>query len=96
MNRISAETIRSWVNDDPEFAGSVVHDAMLDLRDARARIAALEAVLREAKECIKTWHSMGCGINDVWDIYDRCSPEMKRINAALAPQLETKGEQNGN
>ena len=37
----------------------------------------LEA-LKEAKRTIKAYHG-----NDLWDLYDRESPEMKKINQAI-------------
>ncbi len=39
----------------------------------------LYAALVEARETIRIFHGAAA-----WDIYDRCSPEMQRINAALA------------
>lgn len=54
------------------------------------RLAKAEAALRgarealvDAKETIKTWHNID-GSADVWPIYERSSPEMKRLNAAIA------------
>lgn len=35
--------------------------------------------LKEARELIRIWHG-----DDCFDIYDRKSPEMKRINAAIS------------
>jgi len=44
-------------------------------------------VLKEAKETIKTWHNMGQEEENIkgtmWDIYNRNSPEMKRLNAMI-------------
>ncbi len=43
--------------------------------------AALVQALVKAKETIRALHG-----ETAWDIYDRCSPEMKIINAALDGQ----------
>jgi hypothetical protein len=43
--------------------------------DDKEVIAQLVAGLKEAKETIKIWHG-----DVAWEIYDRCSPEMKRLN----------------
>ena len=42
-------------------------------------VAELLAALIKAKATIKEWHG-----KDGWEIYDRCSPEMKRLNGAIA------------
>lgn len=52
------------------------------LKEAMAINTILHDALRHAKEVIKTWHNMG-GADDVWDIYDKHAPEMKKINAAI-------------
>lgn len=53
------------------------------LMEANARLIAaapdLLAALRRAKETIRVWHGP-----NAWDIYDRVSPEMVAINAAIA------------
>lgn len=49
---------------------------------AAGRIGALTVALRDAIEVIKTWHNMD-GADNVWDIYYRNAPEMKRIREAL-------------
>lgn len=41
----------------------------------------LKAALKEAVETIHVWHGFG----PEWEIYLRCSPEMKRITASLTP-----------
>ena len=49
----------------------------------------LEA-LKRAKITIREWHNINMHDNDMaWKIYDRSSPEMKIINAALA-KVEAK------
>ena len=59
----------------------------IDPRDAE--IERLRAALRDAKECIHIWHNMDCRGMDkdqaesIWQSYDKNSPEMKRLNAAL-------------
>lgn len=50
---------------------------------AAGRIGMLTAALQEAVEVIKDWHNMD-GAADVWDIYYRNAPEMKRVREALA------------
>lgn len=55
--------------------GHLVGRALADLVAERD---ALRAALVEAKQVIRGWHG-----EDVWDIYDQHSPEMKRINAAI-------------
>lgn len=45
----------------------------------QARIAELEKALKTAHSTIHAWHGP-----TAWDIYDRASPEMKVINAALS------------
>jgi len=52
----------------------------------RIKTVALEA-LQEAREMIKVWHNMGHTgpeAKKMWEIYDRHSPEMMRINSAIA------------
>lgn len=49
--------------------------------DHVAHTAALVQALVKAKETIRALHGEAA-----WDIYDRCSPEMKIINAALDGQ----------
>lgn len=39
----------------------------------------MKQALLKAKETIKAWHG-----DIAWDIYDKNSPEMKQINAALS------------
>ena len=39
--------------------------------------------LKEAKELIKIWHNMGANGKVMWDIYDKQSPEMQRINKTI-------------
>jgi hypothetical protein len=51
--------------------------ALLAERDAE--VARLREALRDAKQTIHDWHG-----DAAWDIYERSSPEMKRLNAALA------------
>jgi NAD(P)-dependent dehydrogenase (short-subunit alcohol dehydrogenase family) len=67
--------------------GKSALDMMVDNAALEARIAELKAALRYAKEVIKKWHNMGEDdaqrMVQVWEIYDRASPVMKRINAAL-------------
>ena len=46
----------------------------------------LLTALIKAKTTIKEWHG-----KDGWEIYDRCSPEMKRINAAIAKAQAAAG-----
>lgn len=41
--------------------------------------ADLLAALKRAKNIIRAWHG-----EVAWDLYDRESPEMKQINAAIA------------
>jgi hypothetical protein len=51
--------------------------------DANARLIAaapeLLTALQTAKDTIRVWHGP-----NAWDIYDRCSPEMMAINAAIS------------
>ena len=61
------------------------YDSGVDTKvsDADAALIAaapdLLAALMTAKEVIRVWHGP-----NAWEIYDRVSPEMKAINAALA------------
>lgn len=43
-----------------------------------AEIGLVLAALRKAKETIRALHG-----EVAWDIYDRCSPEMKQINKTI-------------
>ncbi|HVT36320.1 MAG TPA: hypothetical protein VHE37_12075 [Nevskiaceae bacterium] len=45
----------------------------------RASNAELLAALKDARETIRTWHGPVA-----WEIYDKESPEMKRLNSAIA------------
>jgi hypothetical protein len=51
--------------------------------EANARLIAaapeLLTALQTAKDTIRVWHGP-----NAWDIYDRCSPEMMAINAAIS------------
>lgn len=53
-----------------------------EMAEANAHLIAaspdLLDALKEAKEIIRCWHG-----EVAWDIYDKASPEMKRINAAI-------------
>lgn len=60
------------------FADGAPDNAIADARLIAAAPEMLEA-LKTAKDTIRAWH----GPND-WEIYDRSSPEMKAINAAIA------------
>jgi len=54
-------------------------------------VAEMLTALEEAKELIKNWHNMGVPdemAEEAWSIYDRNSPEMKRINAILSKWKE--------
>lgn len=57
-------------------------DEAAAIQDANARLIAsapdLLDALKTAKETIRAWHGP-----NAWEIYDRASPEMKVINAAL-------------
>ncbi len=50
------------------------------VRPLQSENATLRKALQEAKECIHTWHGV-----EAWEIYEKHSPEMKFINAALNP-----------
>ncbi len=62
-----------------KWAAMSIAEALLKLEAPELVNDGLLAALEEAKQVIKTWH-MPAG----WEIYDRCSPEMKLINAAIA------------
>lgn len=47
-----------------------------------ARVAELEAALRDCAEVVKVWHAA----DDVWQIYFDHSPEMASTRAALAKE----------
>jgi hypothetical protein len=49
-------------------------------------VAELLAALKKAKRTIQAWHG-----KDGWEIYDRYSPEMKIINAAIAKAQTAEG-----
>jgi hypothetical protein len=60
----------------------------------QVHISRLELVLagfRRAKDCIHTWHNMPPSTQEhvnilkemMWEIYERDSPEMRRINESL-------------
>jgi hypothetical protein len=59
---------------------------------AEQRARALEEALQRAKDTIREWHGMQPGvwrlaqadIDAAWELYQH-SPEMRQINAALAP-----------
>lgn len=68
--------------------GSAGHEGPNGCSDENARLIAaapdlLEA-LKTAKETIRLWHGPVS-----WDIYDRASPEMKAINAAIAKAVQS-------
>jgi hypothetical protein len=76
------------------LVGGAYHDSLLmdDLEesDANARLISsapelLEA-LKEAKELIQFFHG-----DPAWEIYDSSSPEMKRLNAAIAKATGAEG-----
>lgn len=78
------------------FSGSLATqranaDFIVEAVNSHAERASLIAALRDAKELIRTWHNMGMRgamADQAWAIYQQ-SPEMKSINAALAPTQDT-------
>lgn len=66
-------------------AGTIAGSGIPDLLAENQR---LREALAEAKSVIRIWHQMGVPEDDeqVWNIYNDVSPEMKRINAALNEQ----------
>lgn len=91
------------LSDKPFPTTKMRADDIAYVRASPARDTAIEGVveaLREAKELIRVWHVGGVGLGEeveaeLWRIYDEGSPEMKRINSALATYEAQRGKQNG-
>lgn len=59
---------------------------LLAAAEMAKRAPQMRAALVHAVDCIRTWHNIGLGksASEMWDIYWRCSPEMKVIRDALS------------
>ena len=73
--------IQRWQPDEGVLLHATRVGWFVSYTDYIAHTAALEKALVKAKETIRALHG-----ETAWDIYDRCSPEMKIINAALDGQ----------
>lgn len=77
---VSVVEARAWmmggIDPDEREAWLAEIDATANLISAAPDM--LEA-LKAAKDAIRAWHG-----SNAWEIYDRSSPEMKAINAAIA------------
>ena len=62
--------------------GALMIDGAIDRAEkAEAERDTCRTVLKEAKELIKFYHG-----DIAWDVYDKSSPEMKRINSVLSTE----------
>ena len=85
------EELAGWLGENNEaaltLAASVTAEHAADLRlllDLAKQVGGLREALGTARTTIEALHGP-----TAWDIYDRCSPEMKAINAALRQSKET-------
>lgn len=81
MRAEAAERERDAFRDMADGYGKL--DAELAIAERRAeaaeaRVKELEEALKLARDTIKVWHGP-----NAWEIYDRASPEMEKINTAL-------------
>lgn len=85
--RAAAEFLAREIQNDVMAPETEIADAIDQAIRAHRRGAQKELLkaLRDAVRTIRTWHGMGMGASEAqaWALY-QASPEMKRINAAIA------------
>lgn len=84
-----------WLKELTDSEQDLVIDMLVEFSQEQteqieAQNARLLEALKEAKTAIRTWHGMGMGKENeesIWKLYEQNSPEMKRINAAIAEAI---------